>query len=556
MRENGIFLTFISFLLVSTLLALSISISQAGIGAEKNLAEETAYKSVNNAFSNIRQQTTIAKEGYASVVYGRIMPFSSFKADENWIEIGQDIADSGEYLKNTYDALNLFAVFAEKKWQEGMQVNIKSVIHGKEWDINSEDYPQLTYLVLPQCLKFSTGGASGTSMVRFEGGGIADGCTQAFNPASIESQEAGISLDYSDYQHLKCHGVFSSGGNECVGADNGNPELPYYAEISITLENCGTPCSESGFDQNGRQTISANLAGGNDDYIQVDLTGGQNFKLEFSNYMAEITSGEDRINAFSTKIVFTEPFDEIVLAPGQGQFDFGIKNTGFGVCRATSEEACADEGTSLIAYYKFNEGIGPTTTDSSGNYNSGTLLPAGSGPAWQTIGCHSGNCLVFDGVNNYVQVSDSSSLDLTNNFTIALWVKPGNLTQTNKYILSKLGPGDNAYAIIWEYLNDNIEFYSSSYTGSNPRTGSNIPITNTNWHHIVYTYNGSTWAGYRDGENIFSLSRTFSLNASTGNLLLGTYNGSGSWFFNGTIDEARIYNRALSPAEILALYNQ
>ena len=137
MRENGIFLTFMSFLLVSTLLALSISISQAGIGAEKNLAEETAYKSVNNAFSNIRQQTTIAKEGYASVVYGRIMPFSSFEADENWIEIGQDTADSGEYLKNTYDALNLFAVFAEEKWQEGMQVNIESVIQDKEWYINA-----------------------------------------------------------------------------------------------------------------------------------------------------------------------------------------------------------------------------------------------------------------------------------------------------------------------------------------------------------------------------------------------------------------------------------
>ena len=99
-------------------------------------------------------------------------------------------------------------------------------------------------------------------------------------------------------------------------------------------------------------------------------------------------------------------------------------------------------------------------------------------------------------------------------------------------------------------------FRSSSYTGDNPRTGSQIPIANTDWHQVAYTYDGSTWAGYRDGENIFSLPRTFSLNASAENLLFGTFNGGGSWFFNGIIDEARIYNRALSPAEILALYNQ
>jgi|GEM_PF-4469528 len=220
----------------------------------------------------------------------------------------------------------------------------------------------------------------------------------------------------------------------------------------------------------------------------------------------------------------------------------------------------ANSDVNLVGYWKFDAQEDVNTIrafDYSGNGNHGQYLNGADNNAqgkWDT------NAGFFDGTNDYVHVSDSSSLDLTNNFAISLWVKPNDLTQTNRYLLSKLGTSDNTYAIIWEYVGDNLEFYSSSYTGSNPRTGSQIPITNTNWHHIVYTYNGSTWAGYRDGENIFSLSTTFSLTASTQNLLWGTFDGVGTCggtgcSFGGLIEEAKIYNRALTANEISMDYN-
>ena len=199
-----------------------------------------------------------------------------------------------------------------------------------------------------------------------------------------------------------------------------------------------------------------------------------------------------------------------------------------------------------------------TTLDTSGNNNTGTLtsMSQSTSPVIGKIG----QGLYFDGSNDYVSVADANSLDLANNFTISVWFKPAVLTQTNRYLLSKLKTGtdvDNAYSIIWEYVDNTIEFYSGDYTGTAPRTGSGISISDTSWHHVVYSYDGTTWAGYKDGTNVFSVARTFSLNSSNKPLILGNLNAVGGNFFaNGSIDDVRIYNRALSADEIASLYNQ
>src|SRR3989338_4761919 len=70
----------------------------------------------------------------------------------------------------------------------------------------------------------------------------------------------------------------------------------------------------------------------------------------------------------------------------------------------------------LVAGYAFDEGSGTTATDTSGNNNSGTLT---NGPAWSTG--QYGGALSFDGTNDYVNVPDAASLDLTS-WTISAWV--------------------------------------------------------------------------------------------------------------------------------------
>jgi hypothetical protein len=156
----------------------------------------------------------------------------------------------------------------------------------------------------------------------------------------------------------------------------------------------------------------------------------------------------------------------------------------------------------------------------------------------------------FDGVDDYILVSYDSSLVMSDDFCYEVLFKPANLTQSDKYLLNTA----NRPGIIWEYVDDSVEFYVDSYTGDNPRTGSQIELSDTNWASIVYSYDGSTWAGYKNGSSVFSTSSTFSIASHTGNLAIGA-SGSASNFVDGLIDEVRISSTARSAAWLAATYS-
>jgi len=205
----------------------------------------------------------------------------------------------------------------------------------------------------------------------------------------------------------------------------------------------------------------------------------------------------------------------------------------------------------LVGYWKMDEaswnGTASEVKDASGNGNHG----AAAGGATAGAGKY-GNGGVFDGTNDYVTVPNSTNLQLTNNFTLSLWFKAGSTSQSQKYLINK----NNYYGILYEYVNDTLEFWSGSgrYTGDDPRVGTGITLADTNWHHIVYSYDGKTLSGYKDGVQIFSLPKVFTLLTSTDVLYLGSA-ASAANLVNGSLDETRIYNRALSPAEVADLYS-
>ena len=147
--------------------------------------------------------------------------------------------------------------------------------------------------------------------------------------------------------------------------------------------------------------------------------------------------------------------------------------------------------------------------------------------------------LYFGEDNAYVSVVHHADLQLINNFKIKFDFKAATLAQTNKYIMSK----QNRPGIIWEYVNNTIEFFADGtggYSGTNPRTDSGITINDTEWHTIVYEYNGSTWKGSRDGTEVFSVSRTFSLGTNTNNWIFGNSTTTGSKL-NGNLRNIEIW---------------
>ena len=205
----------------------------------------------------------------------------------------------------------------------------------------------------------------------------------------------------------------------------------------------------------------------------------------------------------------------------------------------------------LVGYWKFDEGAGTIASDFSGNSNIGTLT---NGPTWTTG--QVGGAVSFDGTNDYILVLDSDSLDLTNQMSISAWVYQDSWNDTFEEFLRK----ENAYYLVslkpgsWGmYLNGRIDF--GLYIGGTWRSVAldNFPALSS-WRYIVATYNSSVQKLYINGSEVASGAQTGVISTNTNNLLIGQIQGGGQ-AFKGFLDEIAIYNRALSTAEVLGIYN-
>ncbi len=197
----------------------------------------------------------------------------------------------------------------------------------------------------------------------------------------------------------------------------------------------------------------------------------------------------------------------------------------------------------LVAAYGFGEGFGAAVGDISGNGNHGSTS---NGPIWTPLGRY-GSALIFDGQNDVVVVPDANSLDLTSGMTLEAWVYPTIPMSDWAQILQKEA---DAYFLSANTSNDHPgvggTFGGGSCCGILNGPGS---LPQDQWSHVAATYNGSTLRLYVNGVQVTSQSRTGNLLTTSLPLRIGG-NTYASEFFQGRIDDVRIYNRALLATEI------
>jgi len=198
--------------------------------------------------------------------------------------------------------------------------------------------------------------------------------------------------------------------------------------------------------------------------------------------------------------------------------------------------------TGLVAAYGFNEGLGTWLNDASGNGNDGAI----AGATWTASGKF-GGALSFDGINDWVTITDSDSLDLTNGMTLEAWVKPTSSAAWRSVILKETTGG-----LAYSAYSHNDRNRPAGYVhigGSDVSAAGTASLPLNSWSHLAVTYNGSVLRIYVNGAQKASRSVGGALTASAGPLRLG---GNSVWgeYFAGLIDEIRIYNRALSATEI------
>ncbi|MEM1725260.1 MAG: DUF2341 domain-containing protein, partial [Thermoplasmata archaeon] len=202
----------------------------------------------------------------------------------------------------------------------------------------------------------------------------------------------------------------------------------------------------------------------------------------------------------------------------------------------------------LVLHLTFDEGEGTIAYDSSGNNNHGTLI---NGPTW--VDGKFGKALGFDGVDDYINVSATTSLDITRNIsiTVLFWFYMPDASLSRNVIVkdAELAICVGANSLIFRDNRGNGLLVSTT-------------IENNRWYFYAGQYDKNT-----DSVRIFLNERlinegmqgTWNPSPTSRIMTIGSGNypnaGCSGRFFLGIIDEISIYKRALSQEEILDLYN-
>ena len=215
-----------------------------------------------------------------------------------------------------------------------------------------------------------------------------------------------------------------------------------------------------------------------------------------------------------------------------------------------SNEATATLPTGLVAAYGFDESNGMYAEDASGNGSYGVFS---SGSLTRITNGRFGNALKFNGTNNWVTVSNSPSLALSTGMTLEAWVYPTTWMSGTSTVVVKQQPNTGSYdeAYLLAANSSSNQPMSAVWTGSELAVGGNAQIPPNQWTHLASTYDGQYQSLYVNGVLVNVMPQTGPVTNSTGVLQIGGNSLFGG-YFKGYIDEVRIYNHALTNAQILS----
>jgi hypothetical protein len=230
----------------------------------------------------------------------------------------------------------------------------------------------------------------------------------------------------------------------------------------------------------------------------------------------------------------------------------------------TYAATCADAVGDALLAWEFNENTGSFTADSSGHGNNGTFHGS---VAWSSPG-RSGACITMNGSDGYIDCGNNPSTNLVGDMAFSAWVKMNSGYYDQKIGGNQSGTGGGYKLCIY---NSKAEFEvrdARNYAHLNRDVGGGTILVMGAWYHIlgVYSESGHWIKTYVNGK----LDRTLqgngtgtglndvpinALGSTTGSFVMGKEPWSGLYYFNGYMDDIRIWNRVLTDQEAKALYD-
>jgi len=232
-------------------------------------------------------------------------------------------------------------------------------------------------------------------------------------------------------------------------------------------------------------------------------------------------------------------------APSTGTFRVTVTGLAGSGGLATGEYTLGTSSVQVgapVAWYKLDESSGNSAADASGNGLTASLVNAPTFTAGQN-----GNALTLNGTTQYATVQNAAALNPTSAITLSAWVKATDWAG-NRRILQK-GISDNQYRLLAE--NGVLKFdlkNVGSITAALPTVGV--------WHLVTGTYDGTKMTLYVDGVAQVSTAKTGAIATTADALVIGakrTGDANPGNYFKGSLDDVRVYDRALTLAEVQTL---
>jgi hypothetical protein len=225
----------------------------------------------------------------------------------------------------------------------------------------------------------------------------------------------------------------------------------------------------------------------------------------------------------------------------------------------TAAVAWYENSTPIMGIYLPMEG---GSTNGILDYSGNAISTDNNGATWNATGGYDGKgAFEFTDSGEYINASADSALDLTDEFTVMAWINASSSGPSDyQTIINKEAsyPDRNYWLSLWGAgtIGSLHLRFSTSSSDTDCDIGGSADLRDDLWHHVVGVYNGTHCYVYVDG----------SLN-STYDPVVGTPEGQGDAFyvgyeignggrgFDGTIDDVRVYNRALTSEQIELIYN-
>ncbi|MEZ6119743.1 MAG: PQQ-dependent sugar dehydrogenase [Pirellulaceae bacterium] len=238
---------------------------------------------------------------------------------------------------------------------------------------------------------------------------------------------------------------------------------------------------------------------------------------------------------------------------------FRAEGASLGAPRTALVTIVDDEaGEDLVGHWKLDETeVGATVVDASGfqqdglhqNINILTGGPRADAPVFVADNTHS---VLLDGIDDFIQVQGAAGFDydVRGAFTLSVWVKPTDLDD-GQFGIVGYDSGDGRQFRSPSLWRSGSQIYAGFGDGENWNSvTTKSALTANTWNHIAVTFDGTTLSVYANGESVL-LTNQFAgrIPVNPGRIDLGRVDT----YWDGGLDDVRVYNRALAAAEVVAL---